>query len=343
MGSVVALLGVVALLRVPAALATDPRDPVEELVAVLEAGDMEEVLELGGFEEYHQQDFLNVLPAEPEGLFSPETIAEGWELPSIEIGTTGEVGSLPGSGLREELEGRPPGARRTVLHFGDIWTADMLTVRQETGWIRDWELVTGYPISRLTGEVVLPHDPLGPVTIGGMTFEPTDHQRSVGRNYADALVGVYQVTYEHPMFEPATETVAVRSDEETRLTLPVGDVRKEVAEAATEQIQGHVRTCVEESTELRPAGCIIGHDPGHYFPLRGEASWELQSMPELEFTPMEPDEHFGHPRIVVSTVSPGEASVTYSFVQEPERTESVEVEVGGFVELGVDGAPVWKL
>ena len=345
LGTVMVLLTAMAVWRIPAGVATDPRGPVEDLADALRRGDMETILEMVEIDAHRAEEFSGLAPERPPGLLSAETIEEGWELPGIVLGEPYKVGPDPTEkdALSHAVDGRrPPGVRATTMKFGDLWSVAVRTSQRDSGWIRDWELDSPATTPHLLGSISLPHPALGPLTIGGTTFEPRDDRMALTYNSADALIGVYQVTYEHPMFEPATETVAVRPGGETTLSLEVRELKEEVTDEATEQIRRHIETCVEESTVLRPVGCVIGHDPGHYFPLRGDAVWELERMPELEFEPTASDDDNGRPRAVVTTTVPGEASVTYAYSQEPERTDTVEIVVGGYVESVEDGAPTWR-
>ncbi|GAA1456187.1 hypothetical protein NE857_06785 [Nocardiopsis exhalans] len=354
LGIVVLLVGVAAI-RVPATLATDPLVPVEELVAALEAGDAERMVELLEFNPAEWEWFDGVGEMVDGGLLSSETLAEGWELPEIALGEAHEISSWHPEPERERNAPRPYAVQ---LRFGDRavagsgegagkgeddgWVGAARTTREDTGWIREWELLPDSYIA-VFGRLVLPQEPSGLLTIGGTVLEPETAGIFTGRtNRATAVVGTYEVSYEHPLFDPAFETVTVRSDQNTQLTLPVGNIRSDVEKAVVEQIHDHIETCAEESVELRPVWCVLHHDPGHFIPLRGDVEWMVESMPEVSLAPADSVYEEGRPSITVTTETPGRASVTYALLEEEARTVTVDVEVGGSVSLGEEGDPEWR-
>lgn len=338
--AVCAVLVVVALARVPASLTADPSAPVQELVTALEEHDTERLFDMAGFDVGDAKSFSGLRPPESSGLLGSDVLAEGYDPPDIRLGeshgthdpATGDVGRTRG-----------PQPRATPVTFDGDWTVRVWTDRSDTGWIRDWELREETVLPAVLGEITLPYTPVGPLVVADVRFEPTGSDRVPGsRNRADALVGTYTATYEHPLFEPVSETFVVRSGATTELALPVGGVRTSVADAVDEQIRAHVETCAAEATELRPPGCVLHHDPGHYFPLRDEARWEVESMPEVVLEAVDTAHGPDQPTATVTTVHPGTASVTYAILDEEERTVSVDIVVGGNVELDDSGRPVWR-
>jgi hypothetical protein len=350
-GAAAVVLAGVALVRVPASLSTDPREPVAELVEALEARDTERVLELVDMEPEDEETgvFGGVLRGQSSdgstapGLLTPGALDGGYQPPRADLGESWEVGEVPGA---PEWERQPPTAHRTPVSFavGDAeWSVSLRTIRENGGWVRDWTLDDEAGRTTVLGGISLPYDPVGPLTVAGMAFEPVEPDAlafGTGRR-VDALVGEYTVRYEHPLFESRAEAVVVRSGADTELMLPVGAVRADVAEEVDAQIRSHVEDCAEEMTGLRSVGCVLGHDPGHYLPLRGDAVWRIERLPEVRLDVTEDEDGSGHPGVVVATEAPGEASVTYAILQEEERTVTVDIEVGGDVLLDDAGAPVW--
>lgn len=333
-----ALVAGIAAVRVPMSLASDPRDPVEELVAALEAGEVEEVLELVEFDAREASDFGRVWTKVPYVLFNSEALSEGWEPPELTLGESNEMSRELGEEWWE-ADGRRLATTR--VDYGHDWERRVLSYRTDSGWIREWALDTDSAQLAIFGELALPHDPIGPLTVAGVPFEEPAEVSLSPSEPADALIGTYTATHEHPLFEPVAETVVVRPNTSTELTYPVGPIRDEVAEAATEQVHDHIEACAEEATELRPVGCVLNHDPGHFLPLRGDAEWEIESMPEVALEPTDTVHESGMPTITVTTESPGSASVTYAVLDEDERTVSVDVEVGGNVEMNDEEEPEW--
>lgn len=338
--AVCAVLLVAALVRVPASLTADPSAPVEELVTALEEHDTERLFAMVGIDVGDADSFAGLRSARAHGLLGPDALTEGYEPPGVRLG---ESRGTPDPATGDAGRTRGPQPYSTPVTFEDDWTVRVLTDRSDTGWIRDWELREETALPAVLGGITLPYTPAGPLVIAGVRFEPTGSDRVPRpRNRADALVGTYTATYEHPLFELVEETFVVRSGATTELALPVGGVRTGVADAVDEQIRTHVQTCAEEATELRPSGCALHHDPGHYFPLRGEARWEVESMPEVDLEAGATTQGSHRPTAAVTTVRPGRASVTYAILDEEERTVSVDIVVGGNVELDDSGRPVWR-
>jgi hypothetical protein len=335
------VLAAVALVRVPASLATDPREPVEELAAALEGRDTERLLAMMDFDASEAESFSWLRAPESSGLLGPDALSEGYEPPVVRLGETKETYD-PETGDIGQTRGPQP--QSTLMTFDEDWTVPVWTSRADTGWVRNWELRSTTARSAVLGRISLPiRQPIGPLVIAGVRFEPIDYSRSLRpKNQADVLVGTYTVTYEHPLFDPVPETAVVRSDTTTELTFPVGPVRAGVKEEIDTQIRAHLESCAEEATVLRPVGCALHHDPGHYFPLRGDARWEVESMPEVALEATDTVHETHRPTITVTTTSPGKALVTYAVMDGEERTVTVDIVVGGNVELDDSGQPDWR-
>jgi len=328
-----AVLLPLAVVRTPQVLASDPAEPVEEAVAALEEGDAPTVMEAVGRK---HPDVFDLAPDVEGGILGAEALKEGYTPPEASLGEVGEARTLT---LDDHQ--RPAGTARTVpVHYrlgGTEDTALAEVVRGRTGWRRPWELNPGGQAA-FYGAIELPERPIGDLTIADVTYETGPGILPPGQ--ATALIGTYDVVLHHPLFTDAPTRIDVLPGATTLLEPRPAEIAPDVAEEIADQVAERITGCAEEATDLRPTGCPLRHDPGHYFPLKGDAEWSIEELPEIELAVAE-DLTLGAP-ITVETTTPGEATVEFALSDGETRTATVEVAVAGTVDLDEGGRPRWK-
>lgn len=334
---IAAVLTVLVLLlagtRTVQVLVVPPEDPVEKLTAALRAKDGPEALKLIGgprlLSKFSKDDNAH-------GLFAEKALANGYTPPRMSVGEP----SPPNDLFLEESQRPRADMAEVPVHYdldGRSSTVRVLVGRGESGWVREWEIV-GVGVDALRGQIRVPDVYDGTLHIAGAAFRPNSLEDILGE--ADAPIGTYTVWLEHPLFEPTRERITVRPHNPTLIKIEPSIVRPKITEQVIEQIHDHIDECIEEATELRPQNCPLHYDPGHYFPLQGDAEWTLTENPKVKLRRSRSLDWTDTP-VVVETTTPGTATVEYAYKDGEEHKKTVEIDIGGTVTV-LDGDVVWK-
>lgn len=305
-----------------------PEEPVEEYLAMLDAGDADGLAELLGLD---------------SPLVRDGALAHGYRPPEETRIVGVREDPSPGAGPAR----RPSRDHATVeVEYrigGETCTALVPVRREATGWLRGWTLAGDQSGLVGTAEISAPYTEGAEVagaTLGG----------SVGvfasLEGLAALPGTYTVavTDGHPLFEGGEVGVlAVLPDSEHAgpAVFEVADleVRAGVAEETAEQIRRRLEECAE-SALASPVGCPFRLERDSYYPV--EVEWSIVEQPEIRLaTAADP---LRSAPVVVETTVPGAARAEVAFVNldEEPQTRTADIFVGGGVDLDEDGEVAWN-
>ena len=330
-GAVVALLALTAAgLRTVQDGMSDPTDPVEDLLEQIADGRVHDVfahLDLEG------------------QLLKDEALTEGYTPPE-------DLRIIQVVKAEEHSDTQRPNNAVATVHVeydigGETHTAHVRVRREETGWLRSWEV---FDPRSLLGELAVTSSHIDRVRVAGTEVDTISPQRE--STYGDglpALPGTYTLaTAEESLFlsgEPLGEVTVLGSgvipltvidNGATDLTVPEG-----LVEAVDEQVADHQEGCAEAEI-LSPPGCPLRVE-SNIFHTTDHVAWTITLMPEIVLRPAGEFALYGAP-LEVETVTPGTAEVewTYAHVEDEEpRTETVEVVVAGVVTVDEHGEPSW--
>jgi hypothetical protein len=314
---VVALVvGVPATLWVVGRVAYAPEEPVEDLVAAFDDGDLARVATLAR--------------CTSARLCSPAALADGYEPPRD---VTIDNVAMGGSTSPDTADIR---IRYTLR---DEQRTSIIRVRRGGGLTpQEWSIESG-----LTGTLEIAAAGLTSVTVGGIEVNVPAAGRTPLRE--TALIGAYTVRAApgNRLYEASEEVAVVTDDLRTRKLPPVAlepTVRPAILDAAKRQIQEFLDAC-ERSPDYAPK--VGGRECpfAHKFPLPDmstPARWTYDPAPEFDVIP--PDEPTKEPQLTVRTTKPGRATVNYTSRNKPE-THTYEVTVGGTVTVGDNDSITW--
>ncbi|WP_017616282.1 hypothetical protein [Nocardiopsis salina] len=330
-GAVLAVLALTAAgLRAFQAATTDPTDPVEELLDDLADGHVEAVLEHADIDSPLVLDRVLV-----EGYTPPHDL----RTTKVTYGHADADTQRPNRGTASvDVEYELDGATHTAY---------VQVARQDTGWVRDWEVTD---LDTLIGELVVTSDHLDEVRVASAEIDTALPPSQSRTNPAvPALPGTYTLatTDDEELFaDEVLDEVAVfgpRASPVTIVQLSAADltVREGLVDEVAEQVEDHLDECARAET-LAPPGCPLGLEST---PTRstGDVSWELLGMPEIDLVASDQPTLNGAPLEVVTTAA-GSAEVEWTYAHtddEDPDTETVEVTVGGTVTVDDDGEPAW--
>lgn len=331
-GTVVAALTLtVGGLRTFQSVTTDPTDPVQELLDDLADGHGEALLD------HAEIDSLLVLDWALEQGYTPPQ-----NLRTTEV-TYGD----------DDTDTQRPDRGSATVHVeydldGTTHTAHVRVTREDTGWVRDWEITS---LGTLLGALVVTSDHLDEVRVAGAEIDTASPEAETHTTTAvPALPGTYELatTDEETLFageEPLGEvTVLGPSASPTtvaELTAQDLTVREGLADEVAEQVEAHLDECAQAET-LAPPGCALGVEST---PTRStdEVSWEILQMPGIDLVASDEEALHGDP-LEVETATPGTAEAEWSYSypddEEPQK-ETVEITVAGTVAVDEDGEPSW--
>jgi hypothetical protein len=314
---VVALVvGVPATLWVVGRVAYAPEEPVEDLVAAFDDGDLARAAELAR--------------CTSARLCSPAALADGYEPPrDMTIVNVAMGGSTSPDTADIRIRYRLRGEQRESV----------IRVRRDGGVTpQEWRIESG-----LTGTLEIQAAGLTSVTVGGIEVDVPAAGRSPLRD--TALIGAYTVraTAGNRLYEPSEVVALVTDDLRTRKLPPVAlepTVRPAILDTAKRQIREFLEACVR-SPEYEPK--VGDHDCpfAHKFPLPDgstPAQWTYDPAPEFDLVP--PDGPTKEPQLEVRTTKPGRATVTYTSRNKAEK-HTYEVTVSGTVTIGDNDTITW--
>lgn len=331
-GAVVAALALTAAgLRTVQAATTSPTDPVDDLLGALADGHGEAVLE------HAEVDSLLVLDwALAEGYTPPE------DLRATEVTYGGD-----------DADTQRPDRGSATVHVeyeleGATHTAHVRVTREDTGWIRDWQIAD---LGTLLGELTVTSAHVDEVRVAGAEVDTASpDQEAHAATGVPALPGTYTLatTDEEELFagDEALGEVTVLGPSATPATtadITAEDltVREGLADEVAEQVEARLDECAQAET-LTPPGCPLGLESA---PTRStdDVSWQILEMPEVDLVASDEEALHGAP-LEVETTTPGsaEAEWTYAYTDDGEpEDETVDVTVGGTVTIDEDGEPAW--
>lgn len=307
---------------------TDPTDPVEDLLALIRAGDGDQIA-----------DLLDI----DSPLVTDQALAQGYTPPD-QMRTT-DITYGPA-----DADTHRPSKNTAVVEVSyrigdDDHTAHVRVQREPTGWVRSWELADRG--AQIMGSLALTSAHLDHALVAGAVIDaaPTGGFSTP----ATALPGTYSLAtaQDDPLFE-ASElgTLAipgVGSGDRTDVTIPGADltVRPGLLEAVDAQVETHLQECAQAST-LTPAGCPLRVDRT-ILRTTTDVEWTLNTSPVLTITAAEDVSLQGAP-LTVRTLTPGSATAewTYAYTNNGTETATIEVTVTGSVRLDPQGDVVWQ-
>ena len=307
-----------------------PAEPVEELLEQIADGRGEELHEYAGGKGV---------------LLQEQTLAEGYTPPE-DLRVTDVV--------QEEIDAdtlRPDKDFATV-HIayelgGKTHSAFVKVQREETGWLRGWEILD--PKS-LLGELVVTSNHVDRVRVAAGEVDTVSPQWDVHGNGMAALPGTYTLaTAEEVLFlsgESLGEVTVFGSGDVPTTVVDVGPteltVREGLVDGVMEQVAEYLEECAEAEV-LVPPGCPLRLERS-IFRTVTDVAWTITSMPEIVLVPsVEAGLHGAS--LAVETSTPGSAEVEWSYVRtedEEPGSETVEVFVAGTVTVDEHGEPEWS-
>jgi hypothetical protein len=303
----VLLVGVPAALWVVGTVAYGPAEPVEELVAALNDGDVERAATLARC---------------TSRLCRPDALHDGYRAPTgVSVTAVAEGGASSPGTADVRIAYEVAGERRESV----------VRVRQESGlFLREWTIVSG-----ATGYLEVLAPGAKSARIAG-----TDVAVPAGGRTAStqALIGAYTVAAgtDDPLYEAAPATVAVAGDLRNRTVTSVEltlTVRPKVREDVTGQVTAFLDQC-RAQPDARPraadADCPFAY--GRPLPTGATAqTWTLLDPPTVELARPER----AQPDVVleVRTTKVGHAQFSYTYDGTVYEADPVEVSVRGVVWL----------
>jgi hypothetical protein len=310
-GVVAALvIGVPVTLWVVGKVAYAPEEPVEDLVAAFNDGDIGLAGRLSGCS---------------SPLCREETLDEGYEAPTDMSVTAVAMGgdSSPDTAdvtVRYELAGQ---RRQSIVR-----------VRRDSGVLpQEWAIASG-----VTGslEVVTPA-PVRTVRVADVDVPVGTGGRTSRER---ALLGAYTVTVasDNPLYEAAPQTVALAGDLRNRSTVTSVEVTPTIRAAARDEVDRQVRALLEQCADLatdRPnvsgKDCPFAHtDPPMPSGSTGQ-TWTIVDPPVVDL--VKPDRPQRDAELEVRTTKPGKVTFNFTFDGTEFGPYETGIKVSGVVRL----------
>jgi hypothetical protein len=309
----------------PGAGGSEPADPVEEVLALIEG---------------RQGAALAEATGATSPLLSDAALDSGYTPPDDL--TAGEVDY----GAADPATRRPDRDSATVTVTyrlgGEEHSARVRVQRSTGGWAPSWELADGARGLLGALRVTSPH--LDTVLAGGAEVGAADAGSWTGEAAA-APPGTYTIAVpaDHPLLAPGTlsEVEVAAGPEATVHEAAEPQVRPDLAEEVAAQVADHLAECATDTT-LAPPGCPLQVDRGGAYRTVQDVRWEITAQPEVRLRPAVPEDLHGDP-LTVETAAPGTAEATYTYTRSGGGTEhrTVDITVGGSVATDEDGRAVW--
>jgi hypothetical protein len=288
-----------------------PDEPVADLVAAFNAGDLARAAELAGCR---------------SRLCQPGALREGYQPPTdlsvADVSVAGGSGSV-------RVRYRLAGARHETP----------VLVERDAGWgMRGWRIVGG-----ATGYVDVVSTASKRARLAGGTVDTLPAARSGGRRDGanEVLLGVYAVTAdnEDPLFTAAPATVTVTGESRGGRVASVAldmTVKPAVVDEVNRQVRAYLDDCARVA-EFRPRGCPFAYNKVIYRPAA--PTWRIDDPPGVEVRAADRVTASGAP-LTVRTRAPGHATIEYTSDGVPQ-TATVEFTVQGSVSADGSGKITW--
>jgi hypothetical protein len=304
-GVIVALVvGVPATIWIVGKVAYAPEEPVEDLVAAFNDGDLARAAELAGC---------------TSRLCRESALSAGYRAPeNMEIAEVAMGGSTnPDSAdviVRYDLAGQRQ--------------ESIIRVSREPGVLpKGWSIRSG-----AVGNLEIAASSVRSVRIAALDVQPTAGGRE------PALIGRYEVRVgaDDPLYEGEPVPATIKGDLRTR---PVTSVKLTTAvrQSARDEIGTQVRAFLDkcaasDAQKPRVDGRTCPFSYTGYFPPGSSAvSWQLDPLPVFEV--VVPEKAREGVALEVRTTTPGSATFRYTFRESPYQAEAVAVSVKGEVRL----------